>query len=96
MRTNVQQSSIDAFRAREKGGVQRDHKKIIAVMRVGVDYTGQELCKLTRLPPNVISARLFELRKALKVERSASRRLCPISGASVYTHRLKSPQLALI
>jgi hypothetical protein len=88
MKTNVQLTSIYSF----YGNVQLirsiQHKKILKAMRRGRDYTGQQLCRLTGYTPNVISARLFELREKRKViERSEEMVVCPISRVKVFTHR---------
>lgn len=95
MKINAQQSSIDCFHGRvqnEKGG---QHALILSVMAPGQDYSGRELSKLTGLTPNIISARLFELRDELKVERRTARRLCTVSGVSVFVHKLPARQQEL-
>jgi hypothetical protein len=64
------------------------HSLILSVMQTGRDYTGRELAELTGLTPNIISARLFELREDLnQVARTDARRMCTVSGVSVTVHR---------
>lgn len=92
MKTNVQISSIEHFHGAVQGSKEGQHRLILSVMDPDKDYTGQELSHMTGLPPNTISARLFELREEMKlVKRSQKRSLCPHSKVRVFTHR-KLPQ----
>jgi len=63
------------------------HSRILSVMRKDRTYTGQQLAHLTNLTPNVISARLFEMREAKLVKRPANKRkVCPYSKMAVHFH----------
>ena len=87
MKTHVAQSSIECFHGRVQNDKARQQALILSVMAPGQTYTGQQLAKLTSLTPNVISARLFELRESpAKIVRLADRQVCPISHVSVYVH----------
>lgn len=88
MKTRVAQSSIECFHGRVVTDRAHQQALILSVMAPGCDYTGQQLSKLTKLTPNVISARLFELREETKqVIRLEDRQVCPISHVSVFVHR---------
>jgi hypothetical protein len=88
MKTNVQPPSIDCFHGRVQADKEKQHAAILKAMTPGVSYTGQELSHATGLPPNIISARLFELREELKlvVRPMFSRKVCPFSNVSVHVH----------
>jgi hypothetical protein len=87
MKTNVQITSIMSFYGKVQAIKNEQHRKILKAMKPGRNYTGQELCRLTGYTPNVISARLFELREELKVvERSEDKRICRYSKCLVFTH----------
>jgi hypothetical protein len=88
MKTNVQRTSIDCFNGRVQLDKAGQHAAILKVMIPGVSYTGQELSHATGLSPNIISARLFELREELKlvVRPMFSRKVCPYSHVLVHVH----------
>lgn len=93
MKTNAAITSINAFHGHVQSIKAEQQRKILRAMRSGRNYTGQQLCRLTGLTPNVISARLFELREELKViERSAEKTVCRYSRQSVFTHRIADKQ----
>lgn len=89
MKINARQSSIDCFNGRVQSMKSGQHALILSVMQTGRDYTGRELAELTGLTPNIISARLFELREDLnQVARDdGAKRMCTVSGVSVTVHR---------
>lgn len=88
MKTRVSQSSIECFYGRVQTDKAHQQALILSVMAPGLAYTGQQLSKLTGLTPNIISARLFELREqAGQVVRLEDRRVCPISHVSVFVHQ---------
>lgn len=83
MRTQVAQTSIDAYRAVKKDGtVSARQAQILAAVYPGLDYSLQELVDITHLPVNVVSARCNELRKAGLLE-LAEKRPCSVSGRTV-------------
>lgn len=93
MKTNVAITSIDTFHGHVQSIKAEQQRKILRVMRQGRNYTGQELCRLTGYTPNVISARLFELREELKVvERNDKKVICRYSRRSVFSHRIAEKQ----
>ena len=93
MKTHVAQSSIDCFHGRVQTDRAHQQALILSVMAPGCAYTGQQLSKLTGLTPNIISARLFELREDTKqVVRLDERQVCPISHVSVFVHRKVAAQ----
>lgn len=88
MKTNVAITSINSFHGVVQSIRAAQHRKILRVMRRGRTYTGQQLCRLTGLTPNVISARLFELREQIGVlERDEKKKVCPYSHQEVFAHR---------
>lgn len=96
MKTNQQITAIECFHGRVQSSRSTQHNTILAVMSDGLDYTGGELAALTGMTPNIISARLFELREEMKVvERLSHRRICPHSRVSVFVHRKVPTQLEL-
>lgn len=96
MKTNVQQSSIDCFYGRVQSDKGKQQVRILSAMAPGRDYTGRELGALTGLTPNVISARLFELREEFKlVQRLPKRRVCSVSNVNVFAHKLAPEQREL-
>ena len=96
MKINQAISAIEAFHGRAQASKTRQHALILSAMTGGRAYTGQQLSHLTGLPPNIISARLFELREERKmVERTKERRICPHSKISVFAHRRVPQQLEL-
>jgi DNA-binding HxlR family transcriptional regulator len=97
MKTNAQRSSIECFNGRVQSIKGGQHQLILSVMAAGADYTGQELAQLTGFTPNVISARLFELRDLGEVARGEHRRMCPCSAVLVSVHkRITNPWEDLI
>jgi hypothetical protein len=87
MKINQASTAIDCFNGRVQNDKARQHGLILSVMRVGSDYTGQQLAHLTGLTPNIISARLFEMRKAETVIRPGDRKVvCPFSRVLVNVH----------
>lgn len=88
MKTNQSITAVECFHGRVQQDKTGQHASILKVMRLGQDYTGQQLAHLTGLTPNVISARLYELREELRwVERRDYRVVCPITNVSVFVHR---------
>ncbi|PUA19606.1 hypothetical protein [Glaciimonas sp. PCH181] len=96
MKIDQQISAIECFHGRVQSDKARQHLLILSKMRLGCAYTGQELSHMTDLTPNIISARLFELRALMQVERLADRRACPHSGVSVFAHRKLPQQMVLV
>lgn len=81
------QTAIDCFHGLVQSTKAGQHALIMSVMKPKLSYTGQELSHLTGLSPNVISARLFELREELKwVIRLDERKVCPHSNVLVHVH----------
>lgn len=88
-------SSIECFHGRVRSCKGSQYLHILDAMRLGVAYTSQQLCHATGLTPNIIAGRLFELRDAGEVVRGARRKVCPISGVSVFVHRKLPKQMKL-
>ena len=58
MRTNVKDTSIDAFYDLKKSGMQEQQAKILSVMREGEFYTRRELSKLSGIETSSVSGRI--------------------------------------
>lgn len=95
MKTNVAQTSIDAFYGVVQTDKQRQHAKLLAIFADGNDYSFRELSERTGMFPSTISARVNELRDDLKLVERAPRRQCQISRIAVIPHRLKAKQAEL-
>jgi hypothetical protein len=87
MKINQHSSAIEIYHGPVQGFKASQHKRILRAMRKGRAYTGQQLAHLTGYTPNVISARLFELREQTKqVKRLDEKKVCPISRMAVSAH----------
>ena len=87
MKINQHASAIAAYHGAVQGFKVSQHARILRAMRKGRTYTGQQLAHLTGYTPNVISARLFELREDKKqIVRLEDRKVCPISHMAVSAH----------
>ena len=95
MKTNVQISSIECYHSRVQSNKGGQYLRILHAMELGSSYTGQQLFAMTGLTPNVISARMSELRESGDVVREDRRKVCPISHVLVYTHRKLPKQMGL-
>jgi predicted transcriptional regulator len=63
VRTNVAETSREAYdHLKSKGTLTTRQKQVIAAMREDRDYSLQELVRLTKLPINVVSGRVSELK----------------------------------
>jgi hypothetical protein len=91
-------TSIETYHAlRDDGTLSRQQKVIVDLMRPSRDYSLQELCQLTGLPVNVVSARCHALR-GLGVLELGPTRACSVTKRSIHPVRLPragEPQGAL-
>lgn len=88
MKINQHSAAIDHFNGAVQHFKATQQAKILRVMRKGRTYTGQQLSHLTGYTPNVISARLFELREETKqVKRLKDKKVCPYSRIAVSAHK---------
>jgi hypothetical protein len=91
MKINQHSSAIEIYHGPVQGFKASQQERILRVMRKGRTYTGQQLAHLTGYTPNVISARLFELREETKqVKRLKKKKVCPYSRLSVTAHVRKA------
>ena len=71
----VAETSIDAYHAlRRDGGLSRQQALVMRVIKVGRDYSLQELVVASGLPVNCVSGRCFELKHSGALEHSGTRR----------------------
>jgi len=88
MKINQHSSAIEIYHGPVQGFKASQQERILRVMRKGRTYTGQQLAHLTGYTPNVISARLFELREETKqVKRLSKKKFCPHSHLTVSAHK---------
>jgi DNA-binding HxlR family transcriptional regulator len=87
MKINQHKSAIDHFNGAVQSFKASQQDRILRVMRKGRTYTGQQLAHLTGYTPNVISARLFELREERRIKRLTQRKVCPYSRIAVTAHK---------
>lgn len=91
MKINQHSTAIDIYHGAVQNFKASQQEKILRVMRKGRTYTGQQLAHLTGYTPNVISARLFELREETKqIKRLKKKKVCPYSRLSVSAHVRKA------
>lgn len=87
MKINQAPAARDCFNGKVQHFKAHQHARILSVMRKGRTYTGQQLAHLTGYTPNVISARLYEMRESKLVKRPESKRkVCPYSRMAVHFH----------
>jgi hypothetical protein len=65
----VAATSIETYHAiRDDGTLGKRQAEVLAAVQPGLDYSLQELCRLTGLPVNVVSGRCHELRELGRLE----------------------------
>lgn len=95
MRTAVADTSIQAYRdLRAVGQLSRQQRVIMAAIKIGNDYSLQELVRLTQLPVNVVSGRVNELKSAQRLVLGMLRK-CSVTGRTIHPVRLPLGQLEL-
>lgn len=80
---SVAATSIETYHAiKEDGTLGKRQAEVLAAVQPGIDYSLQELVKLTGLPVNVISGRANELRELGHLERGDVRP-CTITSRNI-------------
>ena len=83
----VATTSIDTYHdLKADGTLGKRQAEVMAAVQPGIDYSLQELVRLTGLPVNVISGRAFELRDMGRLE-LAPARTCSVTGRTVHPVR---------
>jgi hypothetical protein len=96
MLTNMQDSSLLAYeQIKSEGKLSHQQQTILSVVKPGNDYSLQELCRLTRLPINVISGRVNDLKK-LKVLTLGETRPCSITLRTIHPVKIAEVQIDLL
>jgi hypothetical protein len=91
MKTQVAETSIDAYHALQREGtLTKRQAQVMEQVQPGRDYSLQELVQLTGLPVNVISGRCNELRAAKRLELGPERK-CSLTGRTIHPVRLPLP-----
>lgn len=93
--TAMQDSSLIAYEQLSiTGKLGAQQKTILSVVRPGVDYSLQELCRLTGLQINAVSGRVYDLKK-LKLLSIGETRPCSITGKTIHPVQLAEAQADL-
>lgn len=97
MLTNVTETSRDAFtQIKNTGVMNKRQKQVMAVIQQGRDYSLQELAKLSKLPINVVSGRVSELKNPpLSRLEHGPKRKCSITQSTIQPVRLADKQAPL-
>lgn len=76
-------TSIETYHdIRDDGTLGKRQAEVLAAVQPGLDYSLQELCRLTGLPVNVVSGRCHELRELGRLE-PADVRPCSLTQRSI-------------
>lgn len=95
MRTNVAETSADAYDAiRREGQLSNMQARVMAAIESGRDYSLQEICRATGIPINAVSGRVNELKTAGRLQHGP-RRPCGITGRTIHPVRLPAQQLEI-
>lgn len=79
----VAQTSLLAHREiKRTGSMSARHAEVMAVIGHGQDYSLQELVTLSKLPINIVSARVNELKSAEFLEHGPTRK-CRMTGRTI-------------
>jgi hypothetical protein len=90
---SVVETSIEAFHAiKSDGTLTNRQKQVMAVIRLGRDYSLQELVMLTGLPVNVISGRVNELKGEVGLLEHGPTRKCTLTNRTIHPVRLRPAQ----
>jgi predicted HTH transcriptional regulator len=81
MRTNVKDTSLDAFDSIKHSGMQEQQAKILAVMEEGQAYTRRELSKLSGIETSSVSSRVNAMLEIFVAVVGIKK--CSISGRNV-------------
>lgn len=96
MRTQVQDTSIGAYRSMQStGDFSRQELIVLASIKPGRDYSLQEISKLTKLPINAVSGRVNSLKRKGAIE-LGPKRPCSVTGSLIAPVRMPSEQLELM
>lgn len=90
-KTNVTQTSIDAYRDLDLADCER---QVLAYMKPGQAYTDSEIAKALGKVPGWVSARRNRLMEAGRIEYVCNVK-CPVTGTTVKAHRLVANQREL-
>lgn len=95
MKTNVASTSIENYHQCILPNKAAQELYVLSVMSLNRLYTGRELAEITDFVPGTISRILGDLRKddLVVIE---GRKICPLSGKSVFAHRKLAKQLVLV
>jgi hypothetical protein len=96
MRNNdIQDTSLMAYAELKRGGkLGKQQVTILSVVRPGMDYSLQELCRLTGLQINAVSGRVHDL-KELQILTTGDNRPCSITGKTIHPVMIAEAQTDL-
>ena len=95
MKTNVADTSIEAYHGHTVGDLTEGQRRVMAVIKEGRDYSRAEIAKASGLPLQSVCGRVNELLTAKRLEHGP-RRECAITQNTVNPVRLPARQMELI
>jgi hypothetical protein len=95
MKTAMSDTSLDAYRAHTVRALSAGQRRVMDVIRPGVDFTRAEIAHASGMPLQSICGRVNELVTAGRLE-NGPRRICSRTGNAANPLRLPSEQLQLI
>lgn len=97
IKTNVQESSLEAYSDLKSSGKQlKQTELILSGLSPNRDYTLREIQRITKFEINVISGRVNDLKKSGDLVHAGAKRICSITGKLVQPVKLPSKQLDLL
>jgi hypothetical protein len=95
LNSDIQDTSLIAYAELIRDGkLGKQQTTILSVVRPGVDYSLQELCRLTGLQINAVSGRVNDLKK-LQILDHGDTRPCSITGKTIHPVKIKEAQTDL-
>jgi hypothetical protein len=95
MKTAMSDTSLDAYRAHSVRALSAGQRRVMDVIRPGVDFTRAEIAHASGQPINVVCPRVRELLDCGRLE-EGPRRICSRTGGGANPVRLPSKQLELL
>jgi hypothetical protein len=95
MKTAMSDTSLDAYRSHSVRALSAGQRRVMDVIRPGVDFTRAEIAHAAGVPLQSVCGRVNELVTAGRLE-NGPRRICSRTGNAANPLRLPSKQLELL
>ena len=95
MNTAMATTSLEAYRSHSVRALSAGQRRVMDVIRPGLDFTRAEIAKASGAPLQSVCGRVNELVNAVQLE-NGPRRICSITGNPANPVRLPSEQLELL